>query len=159
MYAGARHNPIWDYACDWVREGDNVSVLPQLGEYDILVMDMLEHMGCDEGLHLLADCLDHGESVIVSAPAESGSVGTAHGDRREQPLSFRTRGESASQLPVAQVLLGAFALPVQQARYPAWSSLAARWRGLRAIRGCTTGAPLARGTKSASRLRRAEDRI
>jgi len=90
-FAERYRNPIWAYAYDWVEVGDAVSVLPRLGEFDlILAADMLEHLKREEGLRFVSDCLDHGKYVIICTPSIFSPQEAVHGNTRERHLSFWT---------------------------------------------------------------------
>lgn len=63
-------NPIWHYVYDWVRIGDALEILPSLGGFDlILLVDVLEHLGRDEGRVLVDESIHHAKYVIVCTPA------------------------------------------------------------------------------------------
>ena len=64
-------NPIHDYAYSKVHLGEAQSVLPTLGEFDlILIADVIEHLEQLQARELVRECFKHSPVVVISTPAD-----------------------------------------------------------------------------------------
>jgi hypothetical protein len=65
------HNPIWDFIYQKVHIGEAQKLLPQLEEFDvILIADVIEHLERDVAIELVKYSLEKAKFLIVSTPKE-----------------------------------------------------------------------------------------
>lgn len=71
--------PVHNYVYNNLYEGDIRSILPSLGNYEVLFLgDVIEHFSKDEGVVLLNECKNHCEkAVLLSTPATFVEQGAA----------------------------------------------------------------------------------
>ena len=77
--------PLHDFVYNHVYAGDAANVVPTLkGTYDLaLFIDVIEHMGKEEGLALLRNLLKKCRNVIVSTPHDIGHQHALFGNPHE----------------------------------------------------------------------------
>lgn len=64
-------NPIHDYVYNHIHYGEAQEVLPQLGEFDvILIADVIEHLQKSVAMQLVEECFKHSPVVVISTPTE-----------------------------------------------------------------------------------------
>jgi len=65
------HNPIHDYAYSKIHIGEAQSILPALGQFDVvLIADVIEHLEQQQARELVRECFKHSPVVVISTPAE-----------------------------------------------------------------------------------------
>ncbi len=83
IFPGYR-NPVWDYAYDRVHMGDIRQLLPQLGNYDlVLCNDVLEHFPRDETRQLIRSLLEKATILIATTPNRDYPQGSWGGNEAE----------------------------------------------------------------------------
>jgi SAM-dependent methyltransferase len=67
----AYRNPIWDYAYQKIYVGEAQSILPTLGDFDlVLIAEVIEHLEYPEAVELVRVSLEKSPVVIVSTPRD-----------------------------------------------------------------------------------------
>jgi 2-polyprenyl-3-methyl-5-hydroxy-6-metoxy-1,4-benzoquinol methylase len=67
----AYRNPIWDYIYQKVHIGQAQTIVPRLGDFDvILIADVIEHLEHDQAVELVDRSLAKCRGLIVSTPKE-----------------------------------------------------------------------------------------
>jgi hypothetical protein len=77
-------SPIHDFVYNKVHYGEAQTVLPQLGEFDaVLIADVIEHLEINQAQELVRECFVHSPVVIISTPVHS----VAQSDLCENPYA------------------------------------------------------------------------
>ena len=85
---------LWDFAYDTVHEGDARTILPRLGDFDlVLACDVIEHFPKAEGAAFLTACLAKARFVIVTSPVGRYEQGAVFGNPHETHRSEWGRGD------------------------------------------------------------------
>lgn len=90
---------------DEIHIGDALVVLPGLARrYDLLILvDVLEHFGLEDGMRLLALCRERADSILVSVPREVKPQGAAFGNEYETHRFQWTRAHLRLLRPLFEV--------------------------------------------------------
>jgi hypothetical protein len=67
--------PAHDFIYDHIYKGKATDILPSIEvKYDlILLIDIIEHFDCEDGIALIKECLAHSRNVIISTPKDIGT--------------------------------------------------------------------------------------
>ena len=64
-------NQLWRSVYDRVHHGLAENVVPNLGRFDVILLaDVVEHLEKHAAVELIAQCLDHSDTLVVSTPVE-----------------------------------------------------------------------------------------
>lgn len=78
-------NPIHDFVYNHVFYGEAQTVVPQLGQFDaVLIADVIEHLEIEEARLLAKTCLEHSPVLIVSTPVDWNPQGDLCGNPYER---------------------------------------------------------------------------
>ncbi|WP_147819130.1 class I SAM-dependent methyltransferase [Salidesulfovibrio onnuriiensis] len=94
--------PVHEYVYDNIYVGDAADLLPRMdnGAYDLLVMcDVLEHFGREQGERVLEECLRVSRNVLVSVPRDVTEQGAAFGNEHERHRSSWTETDFQGEKP------------------------------------------------------------
>lgn len=84
----AYRNPVWEYAYSHIVVGDARTILPTLGEYDVVVCcDVLEHFERAEARSLIAEVQRHAPVLVATTPEGMWEQGAWGGNEAERHLS------------------------------------------------------------------------
>lgn len=99
-------NPVWDFAYSRVLRADARQALPELGDYDlILLCDVIEHFDKSEGRAILDLCRRKARYVIVTSPNGEYEQGAAFGNEHETHRSA-WRPEDFQRMPAFSRIIG-----------------------------------------------------
>jgi SAM-dependent methyltransferase len=99
-------NQLWDFAYNQVHIGDAVTIIDEVGTYDlILCCDVIEHFEKSAGLEFIENLLLHGKMLIITSPrgfVQQGAIydneferhrsGWGHADFRPFPHLYKEIG-------------------------------------------------------------------
>ena len=74
--------PLHHYIYNKIYIGNVIDILPEIEtDYDlVLLIDVFEHFGYQDGMKLLEECFKHGKNVLVSIPKDIGTQGETFGN-------------------------------------------------------------------------------
>jgi hypothetical protein len=77
--------PVHEKIYNTIYRGDALQILPTIQEkYDLILMiDVLEHFTFEEGLQVLANCLEKGRNLLISVPKVMSEQGEVFGNPYE----------------------------------------------------------------------------
>lgn len=100
----AYRNPIHDYAYSKVYLGEAQSIVPTLGEFDVvLIADVIEHLEQQQARELVRECFKHSPVVVISTPAEFYPQTELCGNSYEVHRNLWTRDDFPAEVTVRTI--------------------------------------------------------
>ena len=98
------HNQIQDYAYSKVYIGEAQSVLPTLGEFDVvLIADVIEHLEQEQARELVRECFKHSPVVVISSPVEFYPQTAIYGNSYEVHRNLWTRDDFPAEVTIRTI--------------------------------------------------------